>query len=131
WAGELASMSAGSGRHNRLLELARSAGGLVGSGLLTQHETEDALYAACQSNRLVADDGEVGVRRALRDGLAHGQTEPWVPDDLPDSPAWTRRLELSRNGHLQPTSNGVLLSVGGEVQRTSNLQNLQKTVAGS
>src|SRR5207249_2316836 len=51
WQGDLASMAEG-GRHNRLLELSRSAGGLVGSGLLSRGEVEDDFYGACQSNGL-------------------------------------------------------------------------------
>jgi hypothetical protein len=85
WERDLASMSADTGRHSRLLQLAHAAGGLVASNLLNQRDVEDALYAACQANGLPAEDGERSVVRALNDGLEDGARAPWVPDDLPDS----------------------------------------------
>lgn len=98
WENELAAMPSG-GRHNRLLELARAAGGLISSGLLDEHDTRERLLAACQTNGLIGDDGEHNVLRTLSDGFEHGGAAPWIPDDLPDSPAWqvNHRFER-RNG---------------------------------
>jgi hypothetical protein len=88
WDNDLAAMPANSGRHNRLLELARAAGGLVASGLLNRADVEGVLFGASEANRLVQDDGDASVQRTIRDGLDHGAQAPWTPDDLPDSPNW-------------------------------------------
>lgn len=88
WDNDLSVMPAASGRHNRLLELARAAGGLVAAGLLNRADVEDVLLGASAANGLLQDDGEASVRRTIHDGLDHGEATPWTPDDLPDSPNW-------------------------------------------
>jgi hypothetical protein len=96
WERDLADTGEGA-RHNRLLGLSRAAGGLVASGLLGAADARAALLDACEANGLIADDGERSVVQTLNDGLAHGGQSPWVPDDLPNSPAWQqhRRVRLA------------------------------------
>jgi hypothetical protein len=112
WERELAAMPPNSGRHNRLLELARAAGGLVASGLLVDQEVVDAFSAAARANGLENDDGEVSVRRAISDGMERGRAAPWVPDDLPDSPTWmaSRRFQRTHAGVLD-TDTGELINI--------------------
>src|SRR5215471_3116239 len=114
WEREIAAEPPGqaerTGRHWLVLQKARAAGGLVASGLLGEDAVSRALFAAAQSNGLVADDGEHAVRRVIADGLSHGKAEPWTPDDLPDSPTWmvNRRFQTTRNGVLD-TDTGEML----------------------
>jgi hypothetical protein len=109
WERELAGMPSNSGRHNRLLELAHAAGGLVASGLLIESEVVDSLNAACRTNGLETDDGQPSVQKTIADGLQHGRQAPWTPDDLPDSPNW----RASRRFHR--TARGVVDTDTGEV----------------
>jgi putative DNA primase/helicase len=112
WQNELAAMLANSGRHNRVLEIARAAGGLIASGLLSEAETSAGLFAACEANGLVGDDGERSVERTIADALGYGAREPWVPDDLPDSPTWspTRRVLPSSSVQVPVETNARLES---------------------
>jgi hypothetical protein len=82
WADDLAATAPGS-RHGTLLRLARAAGGLVASGVLDADVARAVLLDACRRNGLVEEDG-ANVERTIDDGLAHGGTQPWAPDDLPD-----------------------------------------------
>jgi putative DNA primase/helicase len=111
WERELATMPPNSGRHNRLLELARAAGGLVGGGLISEQDVVDALSAASRTNGLEAEDGEASVRKTLMDGLENGQATPWVPDDLPDSPTWRQSRRFQRTGRgLVDNDTGELIT---------------------
>jgi hypothetical protein len=114
WDNDLAGMPADSGRHNRLLELARAAGGLVASGLLRRSQAEDVLFGASAANGLVADDGEASVQRTIRDGLDRGEQAPWTPDDLPDSPSWhpSPRIDLGNTAAIRVGTRTVDTTTG-------------------
>jgi Protein of unknown function (DUF3987) len=101
-------------RHFVLLQKARAAGGLKASGLLSQHDIETALFDASVANGEVAKYGEVDVLRAIRDGIAYGEQAAWVPDDLPDSVAWTSGFQARRNGYTVDTETGEVLEPNDE-----------------
>src|SRR5262249_37459586 len=68
WYRDLAGMPVGSGRHNAVRSKARAAGGLVASGLLSEQQAYEALYAACEANGLTQDPGGA-ADKTVRDGL--------------------------------------------------------------
>jgi putative DNA primase/helicase len=107
----LASMAPATGRNAQLNAAAWSAGRLVAGGWLDQREVEDALFAACQANGLVADDGERRCWATLRSGLGAGLRRPHDLDA--DSPP------EHRNGHhpTPPTPNGTTPHVELEPRR--------------
>ena len=95
WTTELASTVQGA-RHETLVRKAYAVGGLVAAGLVDEQDAREGFLAASQANGLWADDGDRLVERAVDDGLREGQGEPWTPDELPDSPAWTMHSERFR-----------------------------------
>ena len=54
-------------------------GGLVESGLLPPEAVARALYAACQTNGLIAEDGAKAVCATLESGFKAGRAKPWTP----------------------------------------------------
>jgi hypothetical protein len=108
WARDLADMPKG-GRHNKLRDFSRAAGGLIANGLLDELTVVSMFFAASVTNGLVAEDGEASVRDTIRDGIEYGRNEPWVPDDLPDSPEWLATHRFTR------TSRGMVDSDTGEL----------------
>lgn len=66
---ELARMPAG-GRNAALNKTAWKLGQWVAAGALYQGEVEDALYAAAETNGLVADDGQRQCWATIRSGWA-------------------------------------------------------------
>lgn len=76
----------GDGRNNALNRAAFSLGQLVGSGLLTEGEVKDGLYAAACAAGLDADPGcgTKGVWATIERGLAAGRKEPREPKGRPD-----------------------------------------------
>jgi hypothetical protein len=101
WESDLAIEPVG-GRHHRLCQLGYAAGGLIANGLLERAAVEASLYAACESNGLVGDDGPVSVERTLVDVIEAGTAAPWVPDDLPDTATWRGRPQGHRIDRGQP-----------------------------
>jgi hypothetical protein len=72
---ELARMPAG-GRNAALNKTAWKLGQWVAAGALYQGEVEDALYAAAETNGLVADDGQRRCWATIPSGLGAGLQEP-------------------------------------------------------
>jgi hypothetical protein len=58
-----------------LNHVAWTLGRWVAAGVLNQGEVEDALYAAAESNDLVADDGPRQTWATIRSGLGKGLLE--------------------------------------------------------
>jgi rubrerythrin len=68
--------------HNRRLELAKLAGGIVALGLLSEQEAEDRLYAARrpEANHHIE-------REAIRDGIEYGKSSPLSLPQFPTDQA--------------------------------------------
>ena len=64
------------GRNNQLNEAAFSIGRLVAGGEIVEAEARQALTAAADDCRLIADDGERQVQATLNSGLSSGMKEP-------------------------------------------------------
>jgi putative DNA primase/helicase len=79
----LARMPRDSGRNNACNRTAHLLAGLVAEPLhdLDEHWVLDWIFDACQSNYLVADDGERSVRATIRSGFESGLLRPWSPAD--------------------------------------------------
>lgn len=72
------------GRNRQANASAFSLGQLVGAGLLTREEVERELFAACEANGLVSDDGARAVMATIASGLQAGMQEPRdVPEARP------------------------------------------------
>lgn len=87
WGSDIAAAARGT-RHELLLRKSYAAGGLIASGCLDDDHATEVLLAASHANGHVQDDGEGIIHRAIADGLREGESEPWTPDELPDSPLW-------------------------------------------
>jgi hypothetical protein len=87
---ELARMPAG-GRNAALNKTAWKLGQWVAAGALYQGEVEAALYAAAETNGLVADDGQRQCWATIRSGLGAGLQEPIDLDAENYPPAQKRR----------------------------------------
>jgi hypothetical protein len=102
WAGRfvvdrcelLARLPRDSGRNNACNRTAHLLGGLVAEPLhaLDEQWVVDWIFDACQSNQLVADDGERSVRATIQSGLVSGLQRPWSPADQ-DPLLGTRKYE--------------------------------------
>jgi hypothetical protein len=64
------------GRNDALNRAAWTLGRWVAAGALEQAEVEDALYAAAERNRLVAEDGDRQCWATIRSGLSAGLLQP-------------------------------------------------------
>ena len=51
-------------------------GHMVASGWIDEHTVRDAIFRACEANRLVADDGANSVHDTISSGLSTGMVEP-------------------------------------------------------
>jgi hypothetical protein len=69
-------MAPNTGRNVALNGAAWTLGGWVAAGALEQGAVEDALYAAAESNGLVADDGQRQCWATIRSGLGAGLLRP-------------------------------------------------------
>jgi hypothetical protein len=63
-------------RNHALNRAAFCLGQLVAGGELTETEVVSALISACESNRLIADDGWPSVHRTILSGLTAGMKHP-------------------------------------------------------
>lgn len=88
-ANALASASQG-GRNNALNISAMKLGQLVASGHLTRDQVFAALYAACQSNGLMAEDGPRSFEATFNSGYEAGLNQPrYIPQNhFPGAPAY-------------------------------------------
>jgi hypothetical protein len=68
------------GRDAALNGAAWTLGHRIAAGVLEQGEVEDALYAAAETNGLVADDGQRQCWATIRSGLGAGLQEPIAAD---------------------------------------------------
>jgi hypothetical protein len=93
----VARMAPDSGRNNALNGAAWTLGHWVAAGALEQGETEDALFAAAESNGLVADDGPRQCWATIRSGLGAGLLRP-VDLDADDRPPARRRRSNQPKG---------------------------------
>ncbi len=59
-------------RHSALYTISRTLGGLVASNHLTVAQIHGALYAAAETNGLLAEDGGHNVTQTITDGIAKG-----------------------------------------------------------
>lgn len=75
-ADELASMTTGSGRNNKVRDAAYSIAGYIEEGHVTAQEIEDELMKAARECGIVADDGEEKTLDTLRRAVAAGELEP-------------------------------------------------------
>ena len=82
-AAELASAPAGT-RNNALNGAGFRMGTMVSRGWIPRPDVADALWAACESNGLVQDDGADAVQATLASGIRAGEQEPHP--DLEDRP---------------------------------------------
>lgn len=95
WAGrfagaklqELAHMQANTGRNAQCNRLAFLLGGLIGDERhgLEQSWVEQELFAACEQNNLVFEDGGRSVQATINSGLNAGLGQPWSPADQDDN----------------------------------------------
>ncbi|MEZ4641742.1 MAG: bifunctional DNA primase/polymerase [Chloroflexota bacterium] len=70
------------GRNDGLNRAAFCLGRYVGAGLLSQEAVVAHLHRACQSNGLIADDGQAAFRRTLVSGLDAGIRQAIIPAQL-------------------------------------------------
>ena len=82
-AAELASAPTGT-RNNALNGAAYRMGTMIARGWISRPDVADALWAACESNGLVQDDGADAVQATLASGSRAGEQEPHP--DLEDRP---------------------------------------------
>ena len=68
------------GRHQALYSIARTLGQLVASGHLTHWVIHNALFAAADTNGLLAEDGEHNIYQTIGDGIAKGVADGPDPD---------------------------------------------------
>ena len=68
---EVAGLAKGS-RDDKRNAITFSAGRLVAAGFVTMQDAEEAVYGGCVVNGLVADEGEVAIRKRIKAGLAAG-----------------------------------------------------------
>lgn len=118
--GELANMPPDSGRNSACNRVAHLLGGLVADPRhdLSVEYVVELLQAACERNRLVADDGQRSVDATIRSGLESGLTRAWSPADQ-DPPPPPTRIRASRNGTVPtPTS-----TAGLEAERMTDVEN--------
>jgi hypothetical protein len=74
-AAELAGTASGS-RNETLNKMAFRLGTMISRGWIGRADVGDALYAACQANGLVSDDGGDTVQATMASGLRAGEQEP-------------------------------------------------------
>lgn len=107
---DLAHMGPNSGRNAACNRLAYLLAGLVADG---QHGIDAdwvaaELFAACESNHLVFEDGERSVRNTIASGMTAGANRPWSPADRDE--AWTPSPPLTAAGlAVDPETGEVLL----------------------
>jgi hypothetical protein len=109
---DLAGMHKDTGRNTACNRTAYLLGGLAADD---QHGLDvqwivGALYAACQRNGLVADDGQRSVEATIRSGLEAGLARAWSPADQEE----IRPIPRSRtNGHVEQVAppDGPRLSI--------------------
>jgi hypothetical protein len=82
-AAELAAAASGE-RNNALNGAAYRLGRMVSRGWISRPDVADALWAACESNGLVVDDGAGAAQSTLGSGLKAGEQDPHP--DLEDRP---------------------------------------------
>lgn len=92
-------------RNSQLNQSGFNLGGFVGSGLLTKHHAESALYNAAVANGLVDEDGEHSVRNTIKSGLSAGAAK--APRDVPD-----RRNGHDRSARRSQTSHSAFIDNG-------------------
>lgn len=73
---DLAVLGPGGERNWNLNKAAYKLGGLVGAGLLDEHDVQDALYDAAISNGHISKHGRAKTLASIRSGLTKGQTRP-------------------------------------------------------
>ena len=102
-AAELAGAAQG-GRNNALNAAAFRMGTMIARGWIGRADVGDALYAACQANGLVSDDGGDTVQATMASGLRAGEQEPHP--DLEERPredfgGYQQSKEQPRTGERQ------------------------------
>jgi hypothetical protein len=95
-AAELASITEGE-RNNRLNACAFRMGRMIARGWIKSADVGDALWGACESNKLVQDDGPDAVQKTLASGIRAGLEKPHP--DLSDRVGDSRRPNGSDEIH--------------------------------
>lgn len=99
---EVAGLAQGS-RDDKRNKITFSAGRLVAANLVTLEDAEAAVYGGCVINGLVAEEGEVAIRKRIKAGLAAGiKKGPRGPKPRPAS-ATSRQSPVTERAPVAPS----------------------------